>query len=78
MSTRSSTWLGESDGKSVHIFWELADREKVGERMAAPIYLAVDYGHADNEVAIRLPRDIAARLFAVLHPNSATAVDLII
>jgi hypothetical protein len=29
MSTRSSIWLGESEGKSVHIYWELADREKV-------------------------------------------------
>ena len=27
MSTRSSIWLGETDGKSVHIYWELADRE---------------------------------------------------
>jgi hypothetical protein len=36
MSTRSSIWLGESEGKSVHIYWELADRELGGERMRAP------------------------------------------
>jgi hypothetical protein len=27
MSTRHSIWLGESQGKSVHIYWELAERE---------------------------------------------------
>jgi hypothetical protein len=27
MSTRHSIWLGENQGKSVHIYWELAERE---------------------------------------------------
>lgn len=38
MSTRSSIWLGESEGKSVHIYWELAERETENGRMEAPIY----------------------------------------
>ncbi len=61
MSTRHSIWLGESQGKSVHIYWELSERED-GERMRAPIYIAVDAGNADEEVSIRLPKDIAIRL----------------
>jgi hypothetical protein len=48
MSTRSSIWLGESDGKSVHIYWELADREIGGEKLRAPIYVAVDRGDSNN------------------------------
>ena len=72
MSTRSSIWLGESDGKSVHIYWELADREiDDGRTMRTPVYLAVDDGDADREVAIRLPRDIAIRLLTVLSANIA-------
>ena len=74
MSTRSSIWLGESDGKSVHIYWELADRERIGERLAAPICIAVDDGDSNNEVTIRLPREIAVRLFAVLCPESDTLI----
>ena len=74
MSTRSSIWLGESKGKSVHIYWELADRELEGKRMRAPIYLAVDAGDADEEVAIRLPKEIAIRLLTVLTPNWADEV----
>jgi len=27
VSTRSSIWYGEDDGKRVHIYWELAERE---------------------------------------------------
>jgi hypothetical protein len=27
ISTRSSIWLGKSEGKHVHIYWELAERE---------------------------------------------------
>jgi hypothetical protein len=42
MSTRSSIWLGESKGKHVHIYWELADREVKNGRMRAPVYIAVD------------------------------------
>jgi hypothetical protein len=78
MSTRSSIWLGESDGKSVHIYWELADLGQVAGHMTARIYLAVDDGNADNRIAVRLPKDIAARLFAALRPDQAAAVDLII
>ncbi len=74
MSTRSSIWLGGSEGKSVHISWELADRELGGERMRAPIYLAVDAGDADEEVAIRLPQEIATQLLTVLTPNWADEV----
>jgi hypothetical protein len=69
MSTRSSIWLGESDGKSVHIYWELADRELENDRMTGvPVYIAVDNGDADREVAIRLPKEIARQLLTVLDP----------
>jgi hypothetical protein len=68
MSTRSSIWLGENKGKSVHIYWELAERED-GERMRVPIYIAVDAGNAEDEVSIRLPKEIAMRLLMVLAPN---------
>jgi hypothetical protein len=68
MSTRHSIWLGESQGKSVHIYWELAERED-GERMRVPIYIAADAGNADDEVSIRLPKEIAMRLLMVLAPN---------
>jgi hypothetical protein len=74
MSTRSSIWLGEDKGKSVHIFWELAEREVGGPTMRAPIYIAADAGDANQEVAIRLPKDIAIRLLMVLSPNWADEV----
>ena len=74
MSTRSSIWLGANEGRSVHIYWELADRELTGERMHAPIYLAVDDGDANKEVAIRLPKEIAIRLLMVLTSNWADEV----
>ncbi len=72
MSTRSSIWLAESEGKSVHIYWELADREIENDRMTgAPIYIAVDAGNVEEEVAIRLPKEIAIRLLMMLSPNWA-------
>lgn len=72
MSTRSSIWLGESEGKCVHIYWELADREiKDGRMTGAPIYIAIDAGNADEEVAIRLPKEIAMGLLMALSPRSA-------
>jgi hypothetical protein len=75
MSTRSSIWLGESKVKSVHIYWELADREVEDDRMTgAPIYIAVDAGNADEEVAFRLPREIAIRLLIMLSPSWANEV----
>jgi hypothetical protein len=75
MSTRHSIWLGESEGKSVHIYWELAERNsKDRSRMRAPIYIAVDGGNADEEVAVRLPKEIAIRLLMGLLPNWADEV----
>jgi hypothetical protein len=72
MSTRTSIWLSESEGKSVHIYWELADREIENDRMTgAPIYIAVDAGNVDEEVAIRLPKEIAIRLLMMISPNWA-------
>jgi hypothetical protein len=79
MSTRSSIWLGKSDDKYVHIDWELAERETDGDqRMRAPIYLAADSGDENQEVVIRLPKDIAIRLLIALSDNSADQVAQII
>ena len=79
MSTRSSIWLGESEGKSVHIYWELAEREIENGRMTgAPVYIAVDDGDANREVAIRLPKEIAIRLFMILSANFAEEVGRVI
>jgi hypothetical protein len=66
MSTRSSIWLGEKDGKCVHIYWELAEREHEGKMMRAPIYIAADAGDPEREIAIRLPKEIALKLLMVL------------
>lgn len=75
MSTRSSIWLGESKGTSVHIYWELADREiENGRMMRAPVYIAVDDGDSDREVAILLPKGIAIRLLTALSANFAEEV----
>jgi hypothetical protein len=79
MSTRSSIWLGESQGQCVHIYWELAERDlQDGKRMSAPIYVAVDGGEAGDEVAIRLPKEIAIRLLIGLVPNWADEVARVI
>jgi hypothetical protein len=73
MSTRSSIWLGESEGKSVHIYWELAERDiVVGQKtggMTAPVYLSVDEGDAETEISVRLPKPIAEEILSVLLPN---------
>jgi hypothetical protein len=74
MSTRSSIWLGESNGKCIHIYRELAERETNNGGMAAPIYIAVDAGNADEEIAIRLPKEIALRLLIILSPNWAAEI----
>jgi hypothetical protein len=74
MSTRSSIWLGQDKGTSVHIYWELAEREVGGQMMRAPIYIAADAGDANQEVAIRLPKEIAIRLLMALSPNWADQV----
>ena len=74
MSTRSSIWLGESKGKFVHSYWEHAEREAEDGRMRAPIHLAVDSGNENQEVVIRLPKDIAIRLLIALSDNFADEV----
>jgi len=79
MSTRSSIWLGEDKGKSVHIYWELAEREvDDGKMMQAPIYIAADAGDANKEVAVRLPKEIALRLLMILSPGWADEVGRVI
>jgi hypothetical protein len=66
MSTRSSIWLGKSEGKHVHIYWELAERESDEKTLRAPIYIAADPGDIGEEIAIRLPKQIAMKLLMVL------------
>ena len=79
MSTRSSIWLGESQGKSVHIYWELAERDVEDRtRMKAPIYIAVEGGNAEEEVPVRLPKEIAMRLLMGLLPNWADEVQRVL
>lgn len=79
MSTRSSIWLGESEGKCVHIYWELADRDVEDQsRMKAPIYIAVDRGNANEEVAIRLPKEVAMRLLMGLVPSWADEIQRVL
>jgi hypothetical protein len=79
MSTRSSIWLGADKGKTVHIYWELAERKvEDGKMMRTPIYIAADAGDADKEVAIRLPKEIAMRLLMILSPNWADEVGRVI
>jgi hypothetical protein len=75
MSTRSQIRSGKSEGKTIHIYWELADREvDDGKKMRAPIYIAVEGRNADEEVSIRLPKEIAMRLLMGLVPNWADEV----
>ncbi|PYX74381.1 MAG: hypothetical protein DMG78_06935 [Acidobacteria bacterium] len=72
MSTRSSIWLDRSQDKSVHIYWELAEREMENGRMTgAPVYIAVDDGDAEREIEIRLPKEIAIKLLTILSVNPA-------
>jgi hypothetical protein len=79
MSTRTSIWLGENRSRCVPIYWELADREIENDRMTrAPIYIAVDAGNVDEEVAVRLPKEIAIRLLMMLSPNWANEVGLVL
>jgi hypothetical protein len=43
MSTRESIWLGEDRGRSVHIYWELAERKlENGKIVGVPIYIAAE------------------------------------
>ena len=79
MSTRSSIWLSESEGKNVHIYWELADREmETGRMIGIPIYIAANTENADEEVEIRLPKEIAERLLTILSPTSADQIEQVI
>ena len=79
MSTRSSIWFGESEGKCVHLYWELAERDVESGRMTgAPVYIAVDAGNANKEVAVRLPKEIAIRLLIALSSTYAEEVGRVI
>ena len=70
MSIRASMWLSEHDRKSLHVYWELAEREmENGRAIAVPVYIAVDKGNSNEEVAVRLPKEIAEALLTVLFPN---------
>lgn len=76
MSTRSSIWYGESEGKTGHIYWELAERIiSDGKMIAAPIYIAVE--HELNLVAARLPKDVAEAILPVLRPHGDSSVNVI-
>jgi len=81
MSTRSSIWLGEDEGKDVHIYWELSDRDVEAGRtvgkMVAPVYIAVNEGDANAEVAVRLPKDIAEAILKVLDPDWQESYEVI-
>jgi hypothetical protein len=79
MSTRWSIWYGEGEGKTVHIYWELAERDMEDRtRMRAPIYIAVDGGNGDEKVAVRLPKEIAMRLLMGLLQNWADEVERVL
>ncbi len=70
MSTRTSIWLNEHDRKCFRVYWELAEREmENGRSIGAPVYIAVDKGNSNEEVAVRLPKEIAEALLTVLFPN---------
>lgn len=79
MSTRSTIWLGESKGKCVHIYWKLGEREvETGRITGIPVYLSVDAGDVEKELAIRLPKDMAIRLLTVLSENFGDEVGRVI
>ena len=70
MSTRSSIWYGISDGRVLHIYWELAEREIVrGQMTGAPVYIASETEKTEEEIAIRLPKEIATKLLMALSPT---------
>ena len=78
MSTRSSIWLGKSEGKNVHIYWELAERESDEMALRAPIFIAADAEDTGEEIAIRLPKKIAMKLLMVLSPKWADDIARVI
>jgi len=73
MSTRETIWYGESEGRTVHLYFELRAREFIKDaRMAAPIYISVegpDSRQVATEVAMRLPKEISRALLTVLSPD---------
>jgi hypothetical protein len=69
MSARSSIWLGKSNGKHLHIYWELAERESDENALRAPVYIAADAEDTGEEIAIRLPKEIAMKLLMVPSPS---------
>jgi hypothetical protein len=76
MSTKSSIWYAESEGKTVHIYWELGERVvSDGKMIAAPIYLAVQ--HELNLVAARLPKEVAEAILSVLQPNGDSSPNVV-
>ena len=78
MSTRSSIWLGQSEGKHIHIYWELAERESDEKVLRAPIYIAADAEDTCEEVTIRLPKEIAMKLLMVLSAKWADDIARVI
>ncbi len=70
VSTRDSVWLGESGGKSLHLYFELAEREQAdGQVLAAPLYLeasGVDSDGTPIETSVRLAKETGEKLVAIL------------
>ena len=79
MGTRTTIWLRQSNGTGVHGYWELAERTTENGRMTGiPIYLSVDSGDIEKELAIRLPKGFAIRLLTVLSDKFADEVKYVI
>jgi hypothetical protein len=74
MSTRSSIWYAEDEGKTVHIYWELAEREDRWPGHAGADLHCGRRWDVNQEVSIRLPKEIAIRLLMALSPNWADQV----
>ena len=72
MSTRDSIFYGEDENRrSIHIYWELADRD-FAPKFAAPIDVEIQ---ADGNVTIiRLPRELATRIADALIKDRTTDV----
>jgi len=70
MSTRSSIWLGEDEGKTVHIYFELNEREVGTSRFAAPVYIEITDRDDKRKVTFRLPKEIATHFVTGLGDRS--------
>jgi hypothetical protein len=70
MSTRHSIWYGEEANKSLHLYFELAERERLSEQgLAAPVYLAasrVDAKGTPIETSVRIRKELAEKLIGIL------------